>query len=40
LCLDYGNFSSQYLQWRGRERRKYASTIDVHEVADRFQREI
>jgi hypothetical protein len=39
-CHDYGDFASQRPQQRGRGRRHLASTVEVDEVADRFQRDI
>jgi hypothetical protein len=39
-CHDFGHYASQCPHRRGRGRRKQASTTEVDEVADRFQREI
>jgi hypothetical protein len=39
-CHDYGHYASQCPHRKGRGRRQHASTIEVDEVADRFQREI
>jgi hypothetical protein len=39
-CHDYGHYASQCPHRKGKGRRQQASTTEVDEVADRFQREI
>jgi hypothetical protein len=39
-CHDFGNYASQFPHCMGRGRRKQASTTEVDDIIDRFQREI